>query len=107
MYGKTPKGARMPLEYNPANIPDGMIRNVAYYRSTPEHTAVVILTDAQARRAADGEGLDVVLPDLINAEFYKLTVAHFASCPAARIARAAQRGEIPGVIPMKRAKAKR
>ncbi|GAA1436414.1 hypothetical protein GCM10009616_36120 [Microlunatus lacustris] len=69
----------------------------------PQLPDCITLTADQARTAnIPGTRLDEVLTDLVNAEFYTLTVAHFSTCPAAVEHRRARRGEIGNVRPMPR-----
>lgn len=103
IFGRTPAGALMPLEYDQRKIPVGTVRNVAYFRHPSERVDCVTLTADQARAAnVPGTPLDEVLTDLVNAEFYTLTVSHFVTCPAAVEHRKARRGEITNVRPMPR-----
>lgn len=105
LFGRTPAGKLMPLEYDQRFLPPGTVRNVAYFRHTSGHVECVTLTVDQARVAnVPGTRLDEVLPDLVNAEFYTLTVAHFVTCPAAVEHRKARRGEVANVRPMPRRK---
>ena len=103
IFGRTDAGKLMPLEYDQRLIPPGTVRNVAYLRRSSGRTDCVTLTAAQAQQAAvPGTHLDEVLPELVNAEFYTLTVAHFVTCPAAVEHRKARRGELANVRPMPR-----
>lgn len=103
IFGRTEAGKLMPLEYDQREIPPGTIRNVAYLRQSSGRTYCVTLTAAQAQHAAiPNVHLDEVLPELVNAEFYTLTVAHFVTCTAAVEHRKARRGEVPGVTPFPR-----
>lgn len=99
IFGRTPAGKLMPLEYNPTHVPDGTLLNVAYFRHSSGRTECLVLTQTVAAQVASGTPLELAMPDLTNAEFYSLTVAHFVTCPAASMHRKARRGEVPGVAP--------
>lgn len=105
LFGRTPAGRLMPLEYDQRFLVPGTVRNVAYFHHSSGLVDCFTLTADQARVAnVPGTRLDEVLPDLVNAEFYTLTVAHFVTCPAAVEHRKARRGELANVRPLPRRK---
>lgn len=92
LFGHTPAGKLMPLEYDKRNIPEGTLLNVAYLRKTSGRTICRVLAQAVAERA------DMNEIDPLD-EGYVLTVSHFATCPQAIAHRKARAREVPGVIP--------
>lgn len=91
LFGHTPSGGLMPLEYDKRNIPEGTVLNVAYLRKPSGRVTCKVLAQAVAERA------DMNEIDPLD-EGYVLTVAHFVTCPQAVAHRKARGGQIPGVI---------
>lgn len=116
LFGRTLAGKLMPLEYDGRVIPETTVRNVAYWRHPSGRVDCYVLPQAVAaevhelRIAADaGDAvhrnramtaivLERALPGVPNAAMLTLTVAHFATCPAAVEHRRARRGEVAGVV---------